>query len=74
MRLWSLDFSYLDAKGLVALWCESLLAKHVILWLIKGYKNHPQLDRFYAHKTPNLAIDAYLFEIYKEASVRGYKF
>lgn len=74
MRLWSIDFSYLDAKGLVALWRESLLAKHVILGLTKGYKNHPQLDRFYAHETPQMTISAYLDEIWREATVRGYKF
>lgn len=27
MRLWSLHPRYLDSKGLVALWCEALLAK-----------------------------------------------
>ncbi|CAD7286352.1 pyrimidine dimer DNA glycosylase/endonuclease V [Campylobacter suis] len=74
MRLWSVDFAYLDAKGLVALWRETLLAKHVILGLTKGYKNHPQLDRFYAHEKPILAIDAYLYQIWLEATKRGYKF
>lgn len=50
MRLWTISFKYLDAKGLVALWREALLAKNVLAGLIKGYKNHPQLDRFYAHE------------------------
>ncbi|WP_363317243.1 pyrimidine dimer DNA glycosylase/endonuclease V [uncultured Campylobacter sp.] len=27
MRLWTISFKYLDAKGLVALWREALLAK-----------------------------------------------
>jgi len=30
MRLWSLHPSYLDQKGLVALWREGLLALHVL--------------------------------------------
>ena len=30
MRLWSLHPRYLDAKGLVALWREGLLAKAVL--------------------------------------------
>ena len=50
MRLWTISFKYLDAKGLVALWREALLAKNVLAGLTKGYKNHSQLDRFYAHE------------------------
>lgn len=38
MRIWTLHASYLDAKCLVALWRETLLAKHVLLGLTKGYK------------------------------------
>ena len=30
MRIWSLHPKYLDPKGLVALWRETLLAKHVL--------------------------------------------
>ncbi|MDO5046226.1 pyrimidine dimer DNA glycosylase/endonuclease V [Campylobacter sp.] len=74
MRLWTISPVYLDAKGLVALWREALLAKHVLKGLTKGYKNHPQLDRFYAHKYPKELINAYLKEVYDEASKRGYKF
>jgi hypothetical protein len=43
MRLWSLHPSYLDGKGLAALWREGLLAKKVLENETKGYKNHPQL-------------------------------
>jgi hypothetical protein len=46
MRIWSLHPKYLDAKGLVALWRESLLAKQALESKTKGYKNHPQLNRF----------------------------
>ncbi len=60
MRLWTINFKYLDAKGLVALWREALLAKNVLAGLTKGYKNHPQLDRFYAHENALEAINAYL--------------
>jgi hypothetical protein len=38
MRLWSIHPKYLDAKGLVALWRETLLAKHVLEGKTKGYK------------------------------------
>ena len=74
MRLWTINFKYLDAKGLVALWREALLAKNVLAGLTKGYKNHPQLDRFYAHENAREAINAYLAEVYAQACARGYKF
>ena len=74
MRLWTISFKYLDAKGLVALWREALLAKNVLTGLTKGYKNHPQLDRFYAHENAQAAINAYLAEVYEQACARGYKF
>ena len=74
MRLWSLHPTYLDAKGLVALWREGLLAKAVLSGHTKGYRNHPQLERFRTHPNPNMAIDAYLWEVYKEAKRRSYKF
>lgn len=74
MRIWSLHPSYLDSKGLVALWRETLLAKHVLEGKTKGYTNHPQLDRFKAAKKPLDCINHYLAEVYKEAVVRGYQF
>ena len=41
MRLWTISFKYLDAKGLVALWREALLAKNVLAGLTKGYQKSP---------------------------------
>ena len=74
MRIWSLHPKYLDSKGLVALWRETLLAKHVLEGKTKGYKNHPQLKRFKAVKNPVEVIDQYLSEIYIEASNRNFNF
>lgn len=74
MRIWSLHPQYLDAKGLVALWRETLLAKNVLLGLTKGYKNHPQLKRFKETADPIAAINQYLQEVYTEAIHRGYNF
>ena len=74
MRIWSLHPKYLDAKGLVALWRETLLAKHVLENKTKGYKNHPQLTRFKCLKNPVDAINHYLFFVIDEAQQRGYKF
>jgi hypothetical protein len=74
MRLWSLNPAYLDAKGLVALWREGLLAKAVLEGHTRGYKNHPQLERFKSQTDPVAAINAYLGEVCAEAESRGYHF
>ena len=74
MRLWSLHPRYLDAKGLVALWREALLAQAVLRDKTRGYRNHPQLHRFRAQPSPVSAIAAYLRAVHEEASARGYSF
>lgn len=74
MRIWSLHPKYLDTKGLVALWRETLLAKHVLEGKTKGYTNHPQLIRFKAVENPQEAINQYLAEVFTEAQKRGYNF
>lgn len=74
MRLWTLHPKYLDAKGLVALWREGLLARAVLRGETKGYKNHPQLIRFKSHADPLKAIDGYLQTVLSEAETRGYSF
>ena len=56
MRLWTLHPKYLDARGLVALWREGLLARAVLRGATRGYRHHPQLHRFLAHASPRLAI------------------
>lgn len=74
MRLWSLHPKYLDTQGLVALWREALLAQAVLRGKTRGYRNHPQLDRFKAHSAPLEAISRYLQGIHDEATHRGYAF
>ncbi len=74
MRIWSIHPKYLDTKGLVALWREALLAKHVLRGATTGYRNHPQLDRFKALGRPVDAINQYLAAVYEEACARGYAF
>lgn len=74
MRIWSLHPKYLDTKGLVALWRETLLAKKVLKGETVGYKNHPQLFRFKKSKNPINAINQYLSEVYFEAKTRNYNF
>jgi hypothetical protein len=74
MRIWSLHPKYLDAKGLVALWRETLLAKHVLEGRTKGYTNHPQLLRFKNTANPVGVINRYLLEVCAEATARGYNF
>lgn len=74
MRLWSLHPRYLDAKGLVALWREGLLAQKVLAGGTKGYRHHPQLQRFRDQSDPLGAIAAYLREVQRDAQRRGYRF
>jgi len=74
MRIWSLHPKYLDTKGLVALWRETLLAKNVLEGKTKGYKNHPQLYRFQNSKQPLDSINFYLYKLWLEASSRNYNF
>lgn len=74
MRIWSIHPKYLDAKGLVALWRETLLAKNVLVGNTIGYKNHPQLNRFKLAQNPEDAINFYLKSIWLEAKDRNYNF
>ena len=74
MRLWSLHPSLLDSAGLVALWRETLLAQKVLQGKTKGYKSHPQLDRFKDCADPVSAIALYLQGIHEESLRRGYSF
>jgi len=74
MRLWSLHPKYLDYQGLVALWREALLAQAVLRGETRGYRNHPQLERFKNHAAPLAAISLYLRDIHSEAVARGYAF
>lgn len=72
MRIWSLHPRYLDAKGLVALWRETLLARAVLLGKTQGYTQHPQLLRFKVEDDPIQLIDSYLWVAHEEGVNRGY--
>jgi len=74
MRLWSLHPSLLDRAGLVAVWREALLAQKVLTGATKGYRHHPQLDRFRQSGHPIRAIATYLWNVSDEAKERGYFF
>ncbi|MGL4595693.1 MAG: pyrimidine dimer DNA glycosylase/endonuclease V [Thermoguttaceae bacterium] len=74
MRLWSIHPQYLDTRGLLAVWREGLLAKCVLEGKTKGYKHHPQLDRFKCQKKPIEAISEYLSAIFAESKRRNYHF
>lgn len=74
MRLWTLHPRYLDRQGLLALWREGLLAQAVLMGKTRGYRNHPQLERFRRSRAPLAAIGAYLGEVQAEASRRAYSF
>lgn len=74
MRLWSLHPRYLDARGLVALWRESLLAQAVLAGRTRGYRQHPQLVRFLESSDPQRCIAVYLRAVHEEAVCRDYRF
>ena len=74
MRLWTLHPKYLDAKGIVALWREALLAQKVLQGRTRGYKKHPQLLRFSETKNPPAALAAYLKAVHEESMRREYNF
>jgi len=74
VRIWSFHPKYLDARGLVALWREGLLAQAVLRGETKGYAHHPQLLRFRGAASPVGCIAAYLRAVHKEATARGYCF
>jgi len=74
MRLWSLHPKHLDARGLVALWREGLLARAVLRGETVGYRHHPQLERFRRRADPIAALDTYLHQVWREADARGYHF
>ncbi|MCF8111972.1 MAG: pyrimidine dimer DNA glycosylase/endonuclease V [Desulfobacteraceae bacterium] len=65
---------YLDSRGLVALWREGLLARAVLSGRTKGYRNHPQLERFKRQTSPLGSIAEYLRIVYDESVSRGYRF
>lgn len=74
MRLWTIHPKHLDAKGLVALWREALLAQKVLKGETQGYRNHPQLIRFMTVTNPPSALASYLAVVYEESMQRGYCF
>jgi hypothetical protein len=74
MRLWTLHPKYLDSRGLVALWREALLARAVLAGRTRGYRHHPQLDRFRETPVPGDSIASCLSGVHAEATRRGYRF
>jgi len=74
MRLWTVHPKYLDARGRVALWRETLLAQKVLQGDTRGYRSHPQLIRFKEQTDPVAYMATYLRFIHQEAVSRGYNF
>lgn len=74
MRIWSVHPAQLDRAALVSCWRETLLAQAVLAGRTKGYRNHPQLQRWRALDDPLGGVVGYLHEIADEADSRGYRF
>ena len=56
------------------MWREALLAQKVLQNQTKGYRHHPQLDRFKEAPDPLGALASYLEGVLEEATRRGYCF
>lgn len=72
---------YLDRQGLTACWREGLLAQKVLTGTTRGYRNHPQLERFRVDPPsseppwpPGAPITTYLHGVVDEAEARGYAY
>jgi len=65
---------YFDRQALTACWREALLAQAVLAGSTKGYRQHPQLERFRDQAAPEAAIARFLSGIADEADARGYHF
>jgi hypothetical protein len=74
MRIWSLHPQYLDQPGLGACWRETLLGQAVLADRTRGYRSHPQLERFRATDDPIGSICWYLHGIADEAGRRGHHY
>ena len=56
------------------MWREALLAQAVLRGETRGYRYHPQLERFKRHARPRAALAGYLYAVHAEAERRGYSF
>lgn len=65
---------YFDRQALTACWREALLAQAVLAGATKGYRHHPQLERFREQPEPLAAVGCYLAAIADEADARDYAF
>jgi hypothetical protein len=81
VRLWSVHPRYLDRQGLTACWREGLLAQKVLTGTTRGYRNHPQLERFRVDPPaqeppwpPGAPITTSLHGVVDEAVARGYAY
>ncbi|MEO6944722.1 MAG: pyrimidine dimer DNA glycosylase/endonuclease V [Lacisediminihabitans sp.] len=74
MRLWSVHPQYFDRQALTACWREALLAQAVLAGETRGYRQHPQLERFRSCASPTAAIGIFLGGVADEADARHYNF
>lgn len=74
MRMWSLHPNLLDRSRLLGAWREGLLALHVLDGRTKGYRHHPQLQRWQSTPDPLRYLGWYMLQLQQEAAKRGYNF
>ena len=61
-------------EGTGSLLERSIISEKVLAVRTKGYRNHPQLQRFRNRSAPPSAIAAFLNGLAEEATKRGYTF
>ena len=71
VRLWSIHPDLLDRAALVAGWREGLLAQKVLRGMTKGYRAHPQLERFRTLADPVAGIATWLHGLADAADARA---
>ena len=76
LRLWTVDPSFLDLKGILAQWNESLIIRKVLRGETKGWKKHPAVRDvlLYCSKNSIDFLNNYIEKIYEEGRKRKINF
>ena len=74
MKIWTIHPKNLDDVLLVCLWRDASLGLASLSGRIGRLKNHPDLSKFRYEPNPVQVMEWYLWHVYLEGCVRGFKF